>query len=248
LVTEMRDHGERMGLPAMLGWVAGEEVFDRYVSGRWAEALRLAQDFIADLDTMGAHYLEASVCGLRAAVLVAAGDTSTADADTARALELARHAQDPQILAPALIESATVLRAVGRASEASALLDELFALKSGNVDFVTNVYLAHLARIAAAEGLSDQFLAGIADALPGPWRDAAVATASGRHAEAAEVFAQMGARGEEAVARLAAAEQLVGEGRRAEADEQLHPALAFFRDAGATAYLREGERLLAASA
>jgi tetratricopeptide (TPR) repeat protein len=248
LVTEMRDHGERMGLPAMLGWVAGEEVFDRYVSGRWAEALRLAQDFIADLDTTGAHYLEASVCGLRAAVLVAAGDTSTADADTARALELARHAQDPQILAPALIESATVLRAVGRASGASALLDELFALKSGNVDFVTNAYLAHLARIAAAEGRSDQFLAGIADALPGPWRDAAVATASGRHAEAADIFARMGARGEEAVARLAAAEQLVGEGRRAEADEQLHPALAFFRDAGATAYLREGERLLAASA
>ena len=47
---------------------------------------------------------------------------------------------------------------------------------------------------------------------------------------------------------LCAAEQLVAEGRRAEADEQLRPALAFYRGVGATRYLREGEALLAASA
>ena len=36
--------------------------------------------------------------------------------------------------------------------------------------------------------------------------------------------------------------------RRAEADEQLRPALAFYRGLGATRYVREGEALLAASA
>jgi len=45
-----------------------------------------------------------------------------------------------------------------------------------------------------------------------------------------------------------AAAQLAEEGRRAEADEQLRRALAYFRSVGATRYAREGEALLAASA
>ena len=58
----------------------------------------------------------------------------------------------------------------------------------------------------------------------------------------------MGSPAHDAFYRLRAAEQLVGEGRRAEADEQLGPALAFYRSVGATRYVREGEALLAASA
>jgi len=41
---------------------------------------------------------------------------------------------------------------------------------------------------------------------------------------------------------------LVEEGRRAEADEHLRRALAFYRSVRATRYIREGETLLAASA
>ena len=51
----------------------------------------------------------------------------------------------------------------------------------------------------------------------------------------------------EALARLRAAEQLIAEGRRAEADEQLQRSLAFWRSVGATRYIREGEALLAAA-
>jgi hypothetical protein len=40
----------------------------------------------------------------------------------------------------------------------------------------------------------------------------------------------------------------VREGRRAEADAELKRSLAFWRSVGATAYVREGEALLAASA
>jgi len=50
------------------------------------------------------------------------------------------------------------------------------------------------------------------------------------------------------VARLRAAKQLVEEGRRAEADAELNRALAFYREVGATTYVREGEALLAESA
>jgi hypothetical protein len=58
------------------------------------------------------------------------------------------------------------------------------------------------------------------------------------------VFAEMGAPRDEADARLCAAEKLVGEGRRTEADEQLQRALAFYRSVGATRYVREAEALL----
>ena len=52
---------------------------------------------------------------------------------------------------------------------------------------------------------------------------------------------------DEASARLCAAEALVREGRRAEADVELNLALAFWRSVGATAYVREAEALLAAA-
>ncbi len=58
----------------------------------------------------------------------------------------------------------------------------------------------------------------------------------------------MGALPYEADARLRAAEDLVREGRRAEAEAELERSLAFWRTAGATAYVREGEALLTASA
>jgi thioredoxin-like negative regulator of GroEL len=64
----------------------------------------------------------------------------------------------------------------------------------------------------------------------------------------AEIFAEIGHLPNEAYTRLRAAKQLVAEGRRTEADEQLRTALAFFRSVGATRYVREGEELLAASA
>ena len=54
----------------------------------------------------------------------------------------------------------------------------------------------------------------------------------------------MGTRPHEAYARLRAAEKLVAAGRRAEADEHLGEALAFFRSVGATRYIREAEALL----
>jgi hypothetical protein len=52
----------------------------------------------------------------------------------------------------------------------------------------------------------------------------------------------------EAFYRLHAAEQLLAEGRRAEADGHPKPALAFYRAVGATRFVREGETLLAATA
>jgi hypothetical protein len=84
--------------------------------------------------------------------------------------------------------------------------------------------------------------------MPSPWLDAARAYAAGAFMEAADLYADIGSVPDEAFARLRAAEALVAAGRRPEADAQLQQALAFYRSVGATAYRREGENFLAASA
>ena len=81
-----------------------------------------------------------------------------------------------------------------------------------------------------------------------PWVQAASAICSGELRRAADVLGGIGYVTGEAYARLRAAKQLVEEGRRAEADAELNRALAFYREVGATAYVREGEALLAESA
>ncbi len=52
----------------------------------------------------------------------------------------------------------------------------------------------------------------------------------------------------EADARFAAAEELIEAGRRAEGEEQLEQALAFYRSVGATFFVQRGEALLAQAA
>jgi hypothetical protein len=83
--------------------------------------------------------------------------------------------------------------------------------------------------------------------IDSPWIRAARAVAEGDFRRAADIFEGIDAGTPEAFFRLRSAEQLVGDGRRAEADEQLHRALAFYRSVGATRYIREGEALLAAT-
>ncbi len=86
------------------------------------------------------------------------------------------------------------------------------------------------------------------ESLPTPWVEAAAAICSGEFRRAADVLGDIGCRSGEAYARLRAAKQLVEVGPRAEADAELNRALVFYREVGATGYVREGEALLAASA
>jgi hypothetical protein len=57
----------------------------------------------------------------------------------------------------------------------------------------------------------------------------------------------MRAQGDAALARLRAAQQLAGEQRFDEARAMLEPAMAWFRRAAATRYLREADAVVAAS-
>ncbi len=81
-----------------------------------------------------------------------------------------------------------------------------------------------------------------------PWVDGARAALERRYVDAAEIYARMPFRAAEADARLRAAQQLVAEGRRAEATEQLERAITFWRSVGASRYIGLGERLLSTTA
>jgi hypothetical protein len=80
------------------------------------------------------------------------------------------------------------------------------------------------------------------------WLEAARAIVSGEWARAADLVAAAGLGMSEADLRLRAAEELVGRGHDAEANEQLEPALAFYWRAGATLCLKRAEALMALSA
>ena len=82
---------------------------------------------------------------------------------------------------------------------------------------------------------------------PPRWVEAAERILAGGFHEAAETYETIGALPEAADARLRATERLIGEGRRAEGEVELATAVTFFRQVGATAFLRRAEALLPAS-
>jgi tetratricopeptide (TPR) repeat protein len=178
-------------------------------------------------------------------MLLARGELVAARDDADRALELAREAKDPQVLWSAITFAAVVAEDADRAR---ALVDEFLSdwEAQGSGTWSESAWLPDLLMVVSVVGREDRLLAGLAKVEQmSPWRKAAVAALSADPRAAAEIYRNMGAGPEEARARLQAAEQLVREGRRAEADAELEQALAFWRSVGATAYVREGEALLA---
>jgi hypothetical protein len=77
---------------------------------------------------------------------------------------------------------------------------------------------------------------------------AATAFARGELELAADICADIGVLPNEAYTRLRAAEKLMEQGRRADANVQLERALEFYRSVGALFYIRQGEALTAESA
>ena len=239
---------ERLGDGSRIRWLRGQQVFGTLALGRWDEALRVADEFIAECEAGSPHYLEHSVRRRRAMIRAARNDVEEALVDVRRAVAVARDAKDPQALLPALDECALLLETHGYPDEARELIQEA-------------IELARTYPHAAAWGLCPGILFSrtvtvfeselrevIALAPAGPWQDLAFVSLDRDFVRAAEIWAEAGALPWEARARLRAAEELIQAGRRAEADEQLEQALAFYRSVGATFFIRQGEALLAMSA
>ena len=148
------------------------------------------------------------------------------------------------------VEAAVLLVGLGNDRRAAEILEEVLTEQAelNQLGFASmdSYALAWLALTLDREEEVAELLNS--DPLDTPWIRAGKAVLAGDLAAGADLLGEIGARTQEAFLRLRAAEQLVEEGRRAEADEQLNRALAFYRSVGATRYVREGEALLAASA
>jgi ATP/maltotriose-dependent transcriptional regulator MalT len=243
---------DRYGTAMLEKWLRGLEAHEAWLHGRWDLAVQLLDDAISDVEEGSTHYLDPACLALRAAIALARGESETAIAGSGKALARARGTNDPHLLAPALALRAIVLAAQGSQDKASELATEVLALGPvwaqqllQTVPAVTPVEFVWLLRGLRREGEAAPTL----ESNPSnPWLEAAMAIAIGDFGRSVEILARLGAPSVEAYARMRTAQELARAGNRAEARDCLSPALAFFREVGATRYLAQAEQVLGPSA
>jgi class 3 adenylate cyclase/tetratricopeptide (TPR) repeat protein len=236
---------ERFGSSAGIRWGDAEDVFVAWVFGRWEEALRRADAYIASEDPV--PYQKAGVRMLRSELRAGMGHLVGALEDSTLALETAREVKDPQVLVPGLGVHALALVQAGRTDEAGAVLDELLSFDFSGV---TPTWLIGNGMAFRAVGRSAQYLESLSRITlrSSPWAVAEIAVAEDRLADAARIYEDIGARGEAARAWLAEGERAFAAGGANEAEPALRRALELSETAGASEWARRAESLLAASA
>jgi DNA-binding SARP family transcriptional activator/class 3 adenylate cyclase/tetratricopeptide (TPR) repeat protein len=227
---------QRFGDARGLHWLTAERPYELYWRGEWDEALAAAAIALGE-DHAG--YGEFAGRSVRARILLARGDFDGALEDSASVLEFARRTQEPAALCEGLALRARVLAEAGRRDDSVVVADELLA-HLGTPGILVSFWAADLADALVELGRRNDFAA---TGHAAPWLDAARSLISGAYVDAAARYAAMGARPEEARARLRASAALAREDR-SEADRQLTQALAFHRTVAAEAYVRAGESLL----
>jgi class 3 adenylate cyclase/tetratricopeptide (TPR) repeat protein len=237
---------ERMGQQGMRRFARGGRASYLFAFGRWDEALEAANEFIAEAATEP-HYLESSNLDNRALIAFGRGDTDSALADSARSLELARSAGDPQSLFPSLALRATILLELGDRNGAQAIAEELFVRGDAGQGFPYPPHPQSVVALAALGG-SDRVRPLLEHLPPAPWKEALLAILAYDYETAIDVYASARLLEAEAFVHVRAAEKLLAAGQRAEADAHLQSALAFYRSIRATRYVREAEALLRESA
>jgi class 3 adenylate cyclase/tetratricopeptide (TPR) repeat protein len=251
LRAEGRRVAERFGIAPMIRFLRGELVVECYWTGRWDEGLELADEFLSETEAGSPSYMD-SQCLLAKARIGVARSGAAAFGDAEKALEIARIVRDPQALYPALAFRARAEVAAHRLDEADRLADELLSLWARKPETMLDSHLQSFIDVAivlSALGRGSELIViSVKANLQTKWIDAAKAFVLGDFQRAAEIYAEIGSLPDEALAHLRAAEALIGGGRRPEGELELQRALSFYRSVAATAYLREGEALLARSA
>jgi tetratricopeptide (TPR) repeat protein len=192
---------------------------------------------------------EASARTMRATIRVARGDLAGAQADSARVLDIARRADEPQAIMPALATHAFVLDAAGETAEAAVLVEEIVSRlenRQGVALFPAPAYAIDLWLRYADRQRVRSLLAGMQTDTP--WVRAGRLLADGDLYGALEIYRRTESVHDVACVQRLIAQELVASGKRAEADAHLDEALAFYRSVGATREILIAEKLLAATA
>jgi class 3 adenylate cyclase len=225
-------------------WVGAANAELSYNIGDWTECLRISDEWLAE----GAmHSLEPVVRMMRAGILAARGQDAAAATELERAMA-GDEKGDPSEIGQTLARGAFAAVRDGDRGAASTLLSRVLGLEKSVTRVLNDAPIVDAAWAARDLGRADEYLTLLDPGSGIPWVRAARSICTGDFEAAAEICQEMGYKPGEAYARLRAAEQLVQQGRPAEADVELQRSLAFWREVGAKRYVREGEALLAASA
>jgi tetratricopeptide (TPR) repeat protein len=234
------DAAERYGSVRSLRWLKLEQTAEHYWSGQWNQVAAVVDSVTAEASSGATHYLECDCRIWRGRIRLARGQLDDAREDSRHALELARASNDRQNLDPALAFGARTLLATGRATEAGRLVDELLEHLPGRL--LKPELGVDLPACLVELGLPIAALDGV---LPSHWLEAAQAYVAGERGKAADLYAAIGSRPDEAYARLEAARHLLFANQVVEANTELAVALAFYRGVGASALLEEVNKLVA---
>jgi tetratricopeptide (TPR) repeat protein len=244
------DVSRRFGADFHLMWFETELGILDYWAGDWDAADEAFGRLDAWIASVGPHYMEAAAHGCRAKLRSARGDIVIGRADIEGALEFARRSREPQSLLPTLADAA-VIAAMSGGHDAPQRVEELFEEAVAAIEHDisgASSWLAEFALALALTGRAGRFSA--MQRIEGPWRWLSTArlVADGRYAEAADELGAIGARPEEALARLLTARGLIGGGDRASGEAELRRALRFWESVGAVRLIELADALLAKSA
>ena len=230
---------ERFGDTYDRGWFTVEQAWVAYHEGHWDEACSAVDEFLAEVEAGSPHYLEPSARTLRGQVRVARGDLAEAIADTSRAVDFGRTSGDAQSLLPALAAHARVLGIAGKLGDAEQIVVELLETDLQGL----NWWLGDVAPVVRSLGREAEFLArfGQNERLT-RWEEAARAILAGDFGRAMQGYAAMGAKPQEADARVLAAREAPA--ATGAAREHAQRAVDFYRSVGAELLAQEAERLL----
>lgn len=239
---------ERFGALRWLRAARLHRVAECYWTGEWDEAVAIVDALAAEPRAEGQarHYLEWECLLWRGRIRLARGQVAAALEDAEAAYALAAEVADPQALNPTRCFLARALLAAGREDEArevaAGLLEGLRgSLLSPELGVDLGVVLASLDLTPEGEPPDLEAL----DIPRSRWRDALEAFLRGDAVRAADLYATIGSKPDEAHARLEAARALLAAAGPStpEGEDQLNSALAFYRQVAANAYLVEAEAL-----
>jgi class 3 adenylate cyclase len=220
----------------------------RVAEGRWDEALREAEEFIAECEAGSPHVQEALMLRIRAFIRLARDDVDGSLADCEAALTVARRAGVAEGLLRAIPNAIQVKLEAGRLDQARALASEAL---SHDPALAAKYVLYVLAWNRERLGLRAELLAQHLEHVPTPERREQVqlalagdyAALADREPSAADYVLGLAAAWR-AENHLRAAEVLCERGSPLEAARHARKALAFYRSVRATRFIRKLESLL----
>jgi hypothetical protein len=228
----------RFGIPIQVRRFRAGRGCDRYYSGDWDGALADIDEYLDAVETGSPHRMAGEARLHRGRIRLARGDHDGALDDARAALAFGRRTTEPYDLLPALAFFARVA-AQTRAPDAPAVVAELVERLAAGQPFWACWALPEVVPALGAGTGRDALARLLADARPRTrWHDALGAELAGDFAAAADLYAAIGSRPDEAVARLHAADAAATAGDVVAARRELAAATGFFRAVGARVHLR----------